>query len=320
MDTLYRHLTENPVDTEHWKLATSSGSVEPLYVHVGDGEIDATEWEETEPTDEHVLAPSDETAESVPDAPQRSDGQPAPDEAGQPSEPETTQNVPPQQEAQTGLAAAEANPGVGSSPLSTSGLHSGGGAPAQGSPVDAQEDKSLSTDEHVARFANNGSTDFGTSNEADQPEGYTPPEPGPGAPGAPTITSPSTGDTITGSTVVITGEAGNGNLVYLEEGEGQFPVNPATASDGQFRFAINLEPGEHTLAVRQRNAAGDQSDPSDEVTVTVEAAPAVDEIEDPEARFAEYLRQNVVGNARLTWDQYAAFVTEANRWLDHVGK
>lgn len=163
---------------------------------------------------------------------------------------------------------------------------------------------------------NNGSSDTATSNEGDQPEDYTPTPPGPGAPDAPTISSPEDGADVTGGKLVITGTGTNGNLVYLEEGEGQFPVQPATVADGAFRFVIALEPGEHELSVRQRNAAGDTSDPSDTVTVNIEAEKDLSSIDDPDEKLAQFLRQTVLTAPRLGWDLFAELQNQANAWLD----
>lgn len=301
METLYCHVSEAPVDTEHWERTEYvNASGEPLYRHVGDGEIDADVWVEDS------IADPETPAEPAADE-QRTDGQP-------------------DEQPQKGLAAAEANPSVGSSPVSEQ--HIGTNVPPEGSEEPARQvdqtgpdtTDALTTEEHVARFANNGSTDRTTTNEDDQPEAYVPPPAGPGAPDAPQITSPEGGATVATQRTVITGTGANGNLIYLEEGEGQFPVNPATVADGAFRFVVTLEPGEHELSVRQRNAAGDVSDPSESIHITVDSPANLDDVEDPNERFALFLRDSVLTAPRLGWDLFAELKNQASAWLDSQGK
>lgn len=236
-------------------------------------------------------------------------GQPSPS----PSEPQaTTVDTPTEQATVTPVPdspTASSTPGENDTPAQPS---TAGTSTAPANTVDSPAPDSAAVSPTVEGSAS------GTNVEDAQPPAYVPPPPGPGAPNPPSISSPETGADVVG-TVVVSGVADNANLVYLEVDGQQFPTAPATASDGAYRFAVQLEPGEHTLATRQRNAAGDVSDPADEVHVTVSAVPEQPSADDPDARLAHFLRHRFLPAGRLSWDLYAEAVLHAEEWLNKRG-
>jgi len=265
-------------------------------------------------------------------------GQPEPSPAAQTPDPDAPEApAPPPQPDASGAPEQAAEPSDASSPAPES--PNSGSVPATG-PADQTAPSSaaraqdppdvaaivqpnLGVDtpatETAIKAANGGVTDTATSNEGDQPADYVPPEPGPGAPDAPVITAPEDGKEVSGR-IAVSGTATSGNLALLELDGQPYPNLAAAAiSDGTFRFVVSLEPGEHKLTVRQRSAAGDTSDPSDEVTVNVVPVPDMPGEDDPDGRLAHFFAHQVLGEARLGYELFVELQQRAQEWLASKG-
>lgn len=151
------------------------------------------------------------------------------------------------------------------------------------------------------------------------PPPYEPPPDVP-RPEAPVITSPQAQAELTGS-VEVSGRADSGNTIIVEDDGQQLSLNPIPVSDGMWTVVLGLEPGPHSLSARQRNAAGDVSDPSEAVDVEVVPVPPRPQ-DDPDERLAHFLRYDVLDSnaqTRLTWDLYVQIRAEAQAWLEAKG-
>jgi hypothetical protein len=94
-----------------------------------------------------------------------------------------------------------------------------------------------------------------------------------GSPGvdAPTITSPADGDTVTSSTVTITGTAAEAGTLAVYDGSAQV-TKTSLDQPGDWSATASLDPGDHTLTA-SLIVAGAPSTPSAAVTVHVDSGP-----------------------------------------------
>jgi hypothetical protein len=88
---------------------------------------------------------------------------------------------------------------------------------------------------------------------------------------APVITSPADGDTVTSSTVTISGTAAEAGTLAVYDGSTQV-TKTALEQPGDWSATAELEPGDHTLTA-SLIVAGAPSTPSVAVTVHVDSAP-----------------------------------------------
>ena len=101
------------------------------------------------------------------------------------------------------------------------------------------------------------------------------------SPDAPEITSPKDGDATNDDPLTVAGTGEAGSTITVKDGEDSV-CEAVVASDGKWSCEVSLDEGDHTLTATSEDKAGNKSDPSDPVTITVDtAAPDAPEITSP---------------------------------------
>ena len=101
------------------------------------------------------------------------------------------------------------------------------------------------------------------------------------APHVPVITGPKDGDTVTDDSVTVTGTGDPDSTITVKDGD-KVVCTAEVHENGEWSCEVTLDDGDHTLTAVATDEAGNQSDPSAPVTITVDTgAPDVPVITGP---------------------------------------